>query len=74
MAVIVVMAIIAILLIYAATNLRTLHHLGRHLNLLEEKQVRRLQTVQGSSKANLPAITNSPATPSATNAPPPPLK
>jgi hypothetical protein len=42
-AVIVVMALVAILLLYVAGNLRTLDHLSRELKLLEKKQVRRLQ-------------------------------
>ncbi|MEI6786594.1 MAG: hypothetical protein WCQ21_37440 [Verrucomicrobiota bacterium] len=43
-AVIVVMALLAILLVYVAGNIRTLSHLGRELRLLERQQTRRLQT------------------------------
>jgi hypothetical protein len=42
-AVIVIMALLAILLIYVAGNLRTLANLGRELRLLERQQTRRLQ-------------------------------
>jgi hypothetical protein len=49
LAVILVMALLAIVLIYIAGNLGTLHHLGRELRLLEQKQVRRLDSV---SKTN----------------------
>jgi uncharacterized membrane protein len=61
MAVIVVMLLLSIILIYVAGNLRMLHHLNRDLQLVEQKQIRRL------------AITN--ATPNLlvkTNLPPPP--
>ena len=43
MAVIVVMTILAILLIFVAGNLRTLHFLNRDLQLLERQQVKRLR-------------------------------
>ena len=42
-AVIVVMALLAILLVYVAGNIRTLSNLGRELRLLERQQTRRLQ-------------------------------
>ena len=55
-AVIVVMALLAILLVYVAGNIRTLSHLGRELRLLERQQTRRLQTA--SLRTNSPtAIT-----------------
>jgi hypothetical protein len=43
-AVIVVMALLAIILVYVAGNLRTLNSLGRELKLLEHQQTHRLQT------------------------------
>ena len=43
-AVIVVMALLAILLVYVAGNIRTLANLGRELRLLERQQIRRLQS------------------------------
>ena len=43
MAVIVVLAFLAIILIYLAANARTLHWLERDLKLLEQKQVQRLE-------------------------------
>ena len=42
MAVIIVLAFLAIILIYLAANARTLHWLERDLKLLERKQVQRL--------------------------------
>jgi hypothetical protein len=42
-AVIVVMALLAIILVYVAGNLRTLNSLDRELKLLERQQTRRLQ-------------------------------
>lgn len=44
-AVIVVMALLAILLVYMAGNLRTLTNLGRELKLVERQQIRRLEAV-----------------------------
>jgi hypothetical protein len=55
-AVIVVMALLAIILVYVAGNLKTLANLGRELKLLERQQIRRLQNA--SLKTNAPpAIT-----------------
>jgi hypothetical protein len=46
------MALLAILLVYMAGNLRTLTNLGRELKLLERKQIRRLQAA--APKTNSP--------------------
>ena len=55
-AVIVVIALLALLLLYVAGNLRTINTLGRELKLLERQQTRRLQTA--TQKTNPPpAIT-----------------
>ncbi len=43
-AVIIVLALIAIMLVYVAANMRTLYNLGSELRLLERKQVQRLKT------------------------------
>ena len=43
-AVIVVLALLAIILVYVAGNLRTLNNLGRELKLVERQQIHRLQT------------------------------
>jgi hypothetical protein len=51
MAVIVVLIFISIILIYLAANARTLLWLGRDLQLIEQKQTRRL--VSSPSKTNL---------------------
>ncbi len=63
-AVIVVMALLAIMLIYVAGNLRTLNSLDRELKLLELKQTRRLQTA--ARQTNTPPVaivsTNNPPT------------
>ena len=62
-AVIVIMALLAILLLYMAYNLQTLANLGRELRLLERQQTHRLQTT--APKTNSPPAmiisTNSPA-------------
>ena len=55
-AVIVVMALLAIILIYVAGNLRTLTNLGRELKLLERQQIHRLQNVAPKTNS-VPAIT-----------------
>jgi hypothetical protein len=54
MAVILVMALLAIILVYVAGNLGTLHHVSRELRLIEQKQVRRLESI---SATNLSALT-----------------
>jgi len=41
-AVVVVLALLSIMLLYVAANVRSLHHLGRELKLLERQQVHRL--------------------------------
>jgi hypothetical protein len=53
-AVIVVMALLALLLIYVAGNLRTINSLGRELKLLERQQTRRLQAA--TQKTNTPPV------------------
>lgn len=50
MAVIVVLIFISIILVYIAANARTLLWLGRDLQLIEQKQTRRL--VSSTSKTN----------------------
>jgi len=45
-AVIVVIALVAIVLIYVAGNVRTLHFLTREVKLVEERQVRRLAAIK----------------------------
>ncbi len=64
-AVIVIMALLAILLLYMAYNIQTLTNLGRELRLLERQQTHRLQTA--APKTNSPSAliinTNSPSIP-----------
>jgi hypothetical protein len=61
MAVIVVVTILAIILLYIAYNARTLYHLGRELQLLDQKQTRRLsQTVVRSNAVPVQAEAQSP--------------
>ena len=68
MAVIVVMTILSIILIYVAGNLRMLHHLSRDLKLVEQKQIRRLETT--NAPINRLTVTNPPsATQPPTNSP-----
>jgi|CZKM01.1.fsa_nt_gi type II secretory pathway pseudopilin PulG len=54
-AVIVVLALLSIILVYVAGNLRTLTSLDRELQLLERQQIRRLQTA--TQKTNTPPST-----------------
>ena len=44
-AMIVVLALLAIVLIYVGDNLKTLHHLSRELKLVERHQTRRLEAL-----------------------------
>ena len=59
-AVIVVMALLAIILVYVAANLRTLYLLSAELRLLERQQIQRLQGAAPatSSPAAAGAATN----------------
>ncbi len=50
-AVIIVLALLAILLVYMAGNIRTLSNLGRELRLLERQQIRRLQAAAPQTNA-----------------------
>jgi hypothetical protein len=50
-AVIVVIALLAIILIYVGSNLRTLNRLGYEINRVERHQIRRLQTLATNSTA-----------------------
>jgi hypothetical protein len=54
MAVIVILALVAIMMIYIAANLKTLSILHRDLNLIETKQVRRLAVEVRSAPAVRP--------------------
>jgi hypothetical protein len=56
MAVIVVIALVAIVLIYLGGNLRTLHLLSSDLKQIEQKQLRRLAAATPASNAGV--ITN----------------
>jgi flagellar basal body-associated protein FliL len=51
-AVIIVMALVTIILVYVAANIRTLSSLGHELKLLERQQTRRLQ--MAAPKTNAP--------------------
>jgi len=55
MAVIVVIAILSILLIYLAANIRTLSSLGRELKLLDQKQTKRL-VLTSAPKTNTASV------------------
>ncbi len=46
---IVVLALLAIILVYVADNLKTLNHLSRELKLVEQRQLRRLQATAGTN-------------------------
>ncbi|HOX58973.1 MAG TPA: hypothetical protein PLC99_18980 [Verrucomicrobiota bacterium] len=50
-AVIIVLALLVIMLIYVAGNIRTLQSLGRELRLIEQQQTQRLKTVGRATNA-----------------------
>jgi len=52
MAVIVVIAILAILLVYVAGNIRALYCLGAELRLVEKQQKQRLETAAAGSNVS----------------------
>jgi hypothetical protein len=54
-AVIVVFALLAIILVYVASNLRTINSLGRELKVLERQQIHRLQAL--TQTTNTPPAT-----------------
>ena len=56
-AVIVVFALLALILVYVAGNLRTINSLGRELKLLERQQIRRLQAATPTTNTPPAAIT-----------------
>ena len=56
-AVLVLLIFLAILLLYTAFNLRTLHLLGRDVKLVDQQQIRRLQRI--SQTNSLAVATNS---------------
>ena len=66
-AVIVIMALLAILLLYMAYNLKTLANLGRELRLLERQQTRRLQTAAPKTNPPPAVIVNTNSPPSRSN-------
>lgn len=43
-AIVVILAMLSIMLVYVTANLRSLHHLGRELKLLEQRQIQRLNS------------------------------
>jgi len=43
-AIIVILAMLSIMLVYMTANLQSVHHLGRELKLLEQRQVQRLNS------------------------------
>lgn len=46
------MALLALVLIYVAANLRTLNYLSREIKLVEQHQLRRLATVHSATNAS----------------------
>jgi len=45
-AIVVILALLSIMLLYITANVRSLHHLGRELRLLEQRQIQRLERSQ----------------------------
>ena len=68
MAVIVVMALVALVLIYLAGNTRTLYSLGRELKLIDRLQTRRLQAATQPTNS-IPATNISLALPTSSQTP-----
>jgi hypothetical protein len=66
-AVIVIMALLAILLLYMTYNLKTLANLGRELRLLEHQQIRRLQPIPPKTNSPPALIINTNSPISSTN-------
>lgn len=64
-AVIVVMALLAIILVYVAGNLRTLNSLDRELKLLERQQIRHLQVAARTTNAPPTAVMTTNSVPKA---------
>ena len=56
MAVIIMLTLLAIILLYIAYNARTLYHLGRELNLLEQKQLHNLPQIVIKTNTVKPAF------------------
>jgi outer membrane lipoprotein-sorting protein len=64
MAIIAVLALLALVMIYLAANMHALANLQRELNMIEQKQIRRLTTISARNQPNSPSAnvaTNSPA-------------
>ena len=59
-ALIVVMALLAIILIYVTANIRTLNHLQRDLKLIEQKQQQRLKNLPAAPPAAASPATQPP--------------
>jgi hypothetical protein len=66
-AVIIVLALLAIILIYVAANLRTLYTLSSELRLLERRQVQRLQKAAPATNAAPAAVVVTNGVPAAPN-------
>jgi hypothetical protein len=70
LAVILVLALLSVVLVCIASNLKTLYRLDREVKLVEHQQLRRLNVISAANAAALnlrPAETNAPA--AATNSP-----
>lgn len=69
-AVIVVLALLALLLVYVNANLTSLHRLGRDLKAIERHQLRRLQTLAPQTNAPSAAVSGPQTTASGSTTPP----
>jgi len=58
-AIVVILAMLVIMLLYVAANVRALDYLGRELKLLEQRQVQRLNS--STAPTNSVSGTNAPA-------------
>ena len=62
----VVIAIVAIVLLYVASNLRTLDHLNREIKLVERRQIHRLEHVRITTNSVAQAVEPAATGPGAT--------
>jgi hypothetical protein len=65
-AALVVIAIVAIVLVYVASNLRTLDHLNREIKLVERRQIHRLEHVRITTNSVAQAVEPAATGPGAT--------
>ena len=68
-AVIVMLALLSIILVYAAANIRSLSRLDREIKLVDQRQIRRWNAISATNATFLAALTMANTNAPATNAP-----